>query len=172
MALLAQLVEQRTFNPQTEGSSPSERTIWKLQNSHRTDCNPPASRSLRWFNPTSHHQKSLTFQMPSFPMCTNEDSQKLTLLYYWENRLRRLMLRFGFCHSSHCPDLFMIFYIHCISLSRGERYMNQIPRCMYISSFLSFIRTDENAIFGVLCDNYHGDALTTTRELGSPKSQS
>ena len=37
-------------------------------------------------------------------------------------------------------------------------------RCLYNSSFEKFINADENSIFGALCDNYHGDALTTTRE--------
>ena len=39
-----------------------------------------------------------------------------------------------------------------------------MSRCLYNSSFEKFITNDENSIFGVLCDNYHGDALTTTRE--------
>lgn len=39
-----------------------------------------------------------------------------------------------------------------------------MSRCLYNSSFEKFINTDENSIFGALCDNYHGDALTTTRE--------
>ena len=38
------------------------------------------------------------------------------------------------------------------------------PRCLYDSSFASFLYKDINSIFGTLCDNYHGDALTTTRE--------
>lgn len=38
------------------------------------------------------------------------------------------------------------------------------PRCLYDSSFASFLYKDINSIFGALCDNYHGDALTTTRE--------
>ena len=39
-----------------------------------------------------------------------------------------------------------------------------MSRCLYNSSFENFINADENSIFGVLCDNYHGDALTTARE--------
>ena len=39
-----------------------------------------------------------------------------------------------------------------------------MSRCLYNSSFEKFINADENSIFGALCDNYHGDALTTTRE--------
>ena len=39
-----------------------------------------------------------------------------------------------------------------------------MSRCLYNSSFEKIINADENSIFGTLCDNYHGDALTTTRE--------
>ena len=39
-----------------------------------------------------------------------------------------------------------------------------MSRCLYNSSFEKFINADDNSIFGALCDNYHGDALTTTRE--------
>ena len=39
-----------------------------------------------------------------------------------------------------------------------------MSRCLYNSSFEKLINSDENSIFGALCDNYHGDALTTTRE--------
>ena len=42
--------------------------------------------------------------------------------------------------------------------------MNKSPRCLYHSSLAAFAASDDNAIFGILCDNYHGDALTTTRE--------
>ncbi|MCR4577488.1 MAG: DUF2075 domain-containing protein [Clostridiales bacterium] len=38
------------------------------------------------------------------------------------------------------------------------------PRCLYNSNFRAFLAEDENYIFGVLCDKYHGEALTTTRE--------
>ena len=38
------------------------------------------------------------------------------------------------------------------------------PRCLYNDSFASFLNKDINSIFGALCDNYHGEALTTTRE--------
>lgn len=38
------------------------------------------------------------------------------------------------------------------------------PRCLYSSSFAQFNTADPNAVFGVLCENYHGEALTTTRE--------
>ena len=38
------------------------------------------------------------------------------------------------------------------------------PRCLYNSSLAAFSAADENSVFGILCDQYHGDALTTTRE--------
>ena len=40
-------------------------------------------------------------------------------------------------------------------------YMN---RCLYNSSFCNFVKSDSRAILGELCENYHGEALTTTRE--------
>lgn len=42
--------------------------------------------------------------------------------------------------------------------------MNANPRCLFNSDFASFLHKDSNSIFGALCDNYHGDAPTTTRE--------
>lgn len=39
-----------------------------------------------------------------------------------------------------------------------------MSRCLYDSSFKKFLESDYNAIFGTLCDKYHGEALTTTRE--------
>ena len=42
--------------------------------------------------------------------------------------------------------------------------MKENNRCLYESSFSVFIQKDKDAIFGALCDNYHGDALTTSRE--------
>ena len=39
-----------------------------------------------------------------------------------------------------------------------------MSRCLYNSCFEEFAIADENSIFGELCENYHGDALTTTRE--------
>lgn len=39
-----------------------------------------------------------------------------------------------------------------------------MSRCLYNSSFTDFLNTDDNTIFDVLCDRYHGEALTTTRE--------
>lgn len=42
--------------------------------------------------------------------------------------------------------------------------MNNSTRCLYNGSFEKFNSEDESSIFGVLCEKYHGDALTTTRE--------
>ena len=39
-----------------------------------------------------------------------------------------------------------------------------MSRCLYNSSFTDFLNTDDNTIFGVLCDRYHGEALTTSRD--------
>ena len=39
-----------------------------------------------------------------------------------------------------------------------------MSRCLYISSFEGFVKTEVDSILGVLCDQYHGLALTTTRE--------
>ena len=42
--------------------------------------------------------------------------------------------------------------------------MPDSTRCLFNSSLQQFTEADENSIFGILCDKYHGDALTTTRE--------
>lgn len=42
--------------------------------------------------------------------------------------------------------------------------MSQNPRCLYYSSLDSFFTMERESFFGSLCDNYHGDTLTTTRE--------
>ena len=39
-----------------------------------------------------------------------------------------------------------------------------MSRCLYNSSIKDFINADETLIFGELCEKYHGEALTTTRE--------
>lgn len=39
-----------------------------------------------------------------------------------------------------------------------------MSRCLYSSSFEKFNNEDNNSLLGILCDNYHGEALTTTRE--------
>lgn len=38
------------------------------------------------------------------------------------------------------------------------------PRCLYESSIDTFIGIERDTIFGKLCEDYHGDTLTTTRE--------
>lgn len=42
--------------------------------------------------------------------------------------------------------------------------MNDSTRCLYQGSFQEFYDDGDNAILGILCDRYHGVALTTTRE--------
>ena len=37
-------------------------------------------------------------------------------------------------------------------------------RCLYDSDINTFLSKEKESIFGILCENYHGDALTTTRE--------
>ena len=39
-----------------------------------------------------------------------------------------------------------------------------MSRCLYSSGIKRFLNLDDNFIFGTLCDKYHGDAPTTTRE--------
>ena len=39
-----------------------------------------------------------------------------------------------------------------------------MSRCLYSSGIKRFLSLDDNLIFGTLCDKYHGDAPTTTRE--------
>ncbi len=41
--------------------------------------------------------------------------------------------------------------------------MGHTNRCLFDSSIEEFLDRDKEAIFGMLCDRYHGDALTTTR---------
>ncbi len=38
------------------------------------------------------------------------------------------------------------------------------PRCLYNSSIDAFLEMNRESVFGILCDRYHGDALTNTRE--------
>ncbi len=42
--------------------------------------------------------------------------------------------------------------------------MGNSPRCLYQSEIAAFLDGDREAIFGTLCDSYHGDMLTTSRE--------
>lgn len=39
-----------------------------------------------------------------------------------------------------------------------------MARCLYNSDFATFLYTDSDSIYRILDDNYHGDALTTTRD--------
>ncbi len=42
--------------------------------------------------------------------------------------------------------------------------MSENPRCLYKNSITGFLDDTEMSILGVLCDHFHGVALTTTRE--------
>ena len=42
--------------------------------------------------------------------------------------------------------------------------MEKSPRCLYENDICSFTGEDNDAIFGMLCKSYHGDAPTTTRD--------
>ena len=42
--------------------------------------------------------------------------------------------------------------------------MSKSTRCLYHNTIGEFFNEDPNATLGILCANYHGDALTTTRE--------
>ena len=42
--------------------------------------------------------------------------------------------------------------------------MNNNPRCLYENSIAAFLSDTEMSIFGALCDNYHGEANTNSRE--------
>ena len=39
-----------------------------------------------------------------------------------------------------------------------------MARCLYNSDFATFLDTDSASIYRILDDNYHGEALTTTRD--------
>ncbi len=42
--------------------------------------------------------------------------------------------------------------------------MSDSTRCLYSSDLSPFLSKEKEAVLGVLCNNYHGDALTSTRE--------
>ncbi len=42
--------------------------------------------------------------------------------------------------------------------------MGKNPRCLYEKSFGAFLCEQQNLILGVLCDNYHGETRSTSRE--------
>ncbi len=46
---------------------------------------------------------------------------------------------------------------------------NNNPRCLYDNIFIDFIQENETSILGKLCDRYHGDAKTTTRDAWKGK---
>lgn len=42
--------------------------------------------------------------------------------------------------------------------------MSKSPRCLYDSDIKSFLNKEKETVLGILCERYHGDALTTTRD--------
>ena len=42
--------------------------------------------------------------------------------------------------------------------------MKSNPRCLYENAIASFLNAEKESVLGFLCERYHGDALTTTRE--------
>lgn len=42
--------------------------------------------------------------------------------------------------------------------------MGKSPRCLYDSDIKSFLNKEKETVLGILCERYHGDALTTTRD--------
>lgn len=42
--------------------------------------------------------------------------------------------------------------------------MSKSPRCLYHDDVRSFLDAERESIFGILCENYHGDTPTTSRE--------
>lgn len=42
--------------------------------------------------------------------------------------------------------------------------MNKSPRCLYENGFDDFINEPNTSVFGEICDNYHGDDKTATRD--------
>ncbi len=42
--------------------------------------------------------------------------------------------------------------------------MGNSPRCLYNCNIKTFLSKEKESIFGTICDQYHGDALTGTRE--------
>ncbi len=49
-------------------------------------------------------------------------------------------------------------------MGKEEIRMKNNPRCLYNNTFAGFLADTEMSVLGSLCDNYHGDARTTTRE--------
>ena len=47
----------------------------------------------------------------------------------------------------------------------SEKYsMGNSPRCLFEDKIELFLSKEKEVTFGILCERYHGDALTTTRE--------
>ena len=42
--------------------------------------------------------------------------------------------------------------------------MSKNPRCLYENDIKTFLDKERDSVFGAICERYHGDALTTTRE--------
>lgn len=42
--------------------------------------------------------------------------------------------------------------------------MGNSPRCLYVSDIASFLDECKESVFGFICDSYHGDVPTTSRE--------
>ena len=42
--------------------------------------------------------------------------------------------------------------------------MSDSPRCLYDSDIRTFLNKEKETVLGILCERYHGDALTTTRD--------
>ena len=49
--------------------------------------------------------------------------------------------------------------------------MSKSTRCLYDNNVKAFLSREEESLLGILCDNYHGDALTTTREAWKKEIQ-
>lgn len=46
----------------------------------------------------------------------------------------------------------------------SEKKIMKKPRCLYYAKIADFVATPAAEIFGSICNNYHGDALTSTRD--------
>lgn len=55
-------------------------------------------------------------------------------------------------------------YYNLFTQTIREGAVNENPRCLYENSFSAFLADSETSILGLLCDHYHGDARTTTRD--------
>ena len=54
--------------------------------------------------------------------------------------------------------------LNVATFNRREFVMEKNNRCLYANSIKNYVLESDISVFGQLCDNYHGDALTTTRE--------